>query len=265
MVTPAVSRDVLVSRTVTCALLLCLLAAGIACPRGTDDDDDDSGDDDDSSDDDDDDASAPAVVTEDEGSWTCRPAGAGPFPAVLYNHGGLGDAVGGDLEGTCRALADAGYLGHAVLRRNTMSLAGHLDDVFAGLGVLLGHPDADAGSVGILGFSRGGLLTLQALKERPEVFDAAVLMAPAHGNGQLQAALEDVGMIEAPVLVLVAENDLFQADHVALAAAVVQALEDASKPVEHILYPPFGADGHELFFEVGDYWSDVLEFLGPRL
>jgi hypothetical protein len=27
--------------------------------------------------------------------YLCRPSGAGPFPAVLYNHGGLGDIIGG--------------------------------------------------------------------------------------------------------------------------------------------------------------------------
>ena len=47
------------------------------------------------------------VVAEDNGSFLCTPDGTGDFPAVLYNHGGLGLAVGGDLEGTCRALAGA--------------------------------------------------------------------------------------------------------------------------------------------------------------
>ena len=40
-------------------------------------------------------------------SYWCHPGGAGPLPAVLYNHGGLGDAVGGDLENTCRKLSFA--------------------------------------------------------------------------------------------------------------------------------------------------------------
>ena len=34
----------------------------------------------------------------DDGSYVCRPAGLGPFPVVLYNHGGKGNEVGGDLH-----------------------------------------------------------------------------------------------------------------------------------------------------------------------
>ncbi len=43
-------------------------------------------------------------------SFACVPDDNGPFTAALYNHGGLGDAVGGDLDGTCEALADAGSM-----------------------------------------------------------------------------------------------------------------------------------------------------------
>ena len=31
----------------------------------------------------------------DNGSWLAKPSGPGPFPAVLYNHGGFGVNVGG--------------------------------------------------------------------------------------------------------------------------------------------------------------------------
>ena len=101
------------------------------------------------------------VILED-GSYACRPAGVGPFPVVLYNHGGLGDAVGGDLRGTCEALAAAGYLARSEKRPETISLDGQLEDVVEGLSELLSNPDADSSRVTLLGFSRGGLLTLQA-------------------------------------------------------------------------------------------------------
>jgi len=191
----------------------------------------------------------------------CVPDGLPPFPAALYNHGGLGDAVGGDLQGTCEALADAGYLAYSKLRRATMSLDGHLDDVQAGLDVLQGHADWDGESMAILGFSRGGLLAFQTAKAQPGLFDAIVLMAPADAKGTLMTELQDVSAISAPVLVLVSENDLFQDDHVALAQAVHDALDAAGKDVELTVYPPYGDDGHARFFEVGDYWEDVLDFL----
>ena len=47
----------------------------------------------------------------------------------------------------------------------------------------------------------------------------------------------------------------------ARAESLVEALESVGKSVEYILYPPYGDDGHELFFEVDDYWSDVQIFL----
>ena len=40
------------------------------------------------------------------------------------------------------------------------------------------------------------------------------------------------------------------------------ALRAANKEVELTIYPDFGNDGHELFFELRDsYWLDVLAFL----
>lgn len=205
-----------------------------------------------------------AVLTTqlEDDSWTCRPQGQGPFPAVLYNHGGLGDAIGGDLEGTCQALADQGFLAHAEKRPETVSLEGHLDEVLHALETLRRNTDADTDRIGIMGFSRGGLLTLQAAIERPDDINAIVLFAPAPGKNALEKTLESVASITAPVRIYVAANDLYQADHVQLAKDVEVALSAAHKDVELIIYPEFGNDGHELFFEVTDlYWLNVLAFL----
>jgi dienelactone hydrolase len=198
-------------------------------------------------------------------SFACVPDGDGPFTAALYNHGGLGDAVGGDLDGTCEALADAGYLAYSKQRRLTESLDGHLDDVQAGIDALADHSEWDGEKMAILGFSRGGLLTLQMAKDQPSLFGAVVLMAPADAKGTLYSELEDVSAITAPVAVLVSENDLYQDDHVALAEAVPDALSEAGKEVEYIEYGPYASDGHERFFEVGSYWSDVTSFLETGL
>ena len=207
------------------------------------------------------------VVLED-GSYVCRPAGLGPFPVVLYNHGGLGDAVGGDLKGTCEALAVAGYLARSEKRRETISMDGHLEDVFEGLSELLSNPDADGSRVTLLGFSRGGLLTLQAAvdQELSNQIHSIVLMAPAPGgNNNLQTTLENIAPLQASVLIMVAENDLPPAqetDHVQLAEEANSALRVAEKTVTMILYPPFSTDGHELFCEVREpYWSNILTFL----
>ena len=207
------------------------------------------------------------VLAQEDGSFVCLPTGSGPFPGVLYNHGGLGMKVGGDLEGTCRALAESGYVGLSTQRRLTDSpaIVGHLDDVLEGLDSLLALPQVDAERVAVLGFSRGGLLALQAAVERPDLLAAVVLMAPASANGQLTQTLARTDTMTAPVLVLVSENDLFQDDHVALAQEVVDALKERGKTVTQIVYGPFGEDGHERFFTVGDYWQDIVDFISPEL
>ncbi|MBN94404.1 MAG: hypothetical protein CL928_10070 [Deltaproteobacteria bacterium] len=254
--------------------LILTVGCSSASPRSPGDDagaqdDDDTGNGDVTADDDDigDDDSGPSPLSVEEsgGSYLCTPKGSGPYPGVLYNHGGLGDVVGGDLEGTCRALAEAGYLAYAKKRRETTSLAGHLDDVLAGVDTLLGVPDVDDTRLGVLGFSRGGLLSLQLALERPELWDAVVLMAPAPGNGAMGQTLEDVSALAAPVLLLVSENDTFQSNHVQINLDVEAALLAAGKEVEAIVYPPFADDGHTLFFEVGDYWPDVLSFLSEHI
>ena len=239
------------------------------------------------------------MITDTDGySYVCRPAGKGPFPSVLYSHGGLGTAIGGDLEGTCIALAEAGYLARAEKRDTTISLAGHLGEVLIALDSLISHEDANADKIGIMGFSRGGLLTLQAGILRNDQVHAILLLSPAPGAYDsdslttLHTALEQVSDINAPVLVLVPENDLYQANHVQLAYDVKDSLEAAVKDVFLILYSPYDADedgitffdldsdgvkdedegfdadddGHELFWEVQEpYWSDVLEFLDEKI
>jgi len=214
-----------------------------------------------------------SVETLADDSVVCRPAGAGPFPAVLYNHGGLAMAVGGNLLETCKALADAGYLARSEQRpvSDNPTIAGHLDEVLDALTELRAHPDADTDRVGIMGYSRGGLLTLHTAIQRPEDVHAIILMAPAPGGGptNLDDALADVSPIAAPVRLLVSENDgppAQKEDHVEICELIKTTLEDDGKSVELTVYPPFGNDGHELFFEVDDiYWPDVLAFLGQHL
>jgi dienelactone hydrolase len=202
-----------------------------------------------------------------DGSWRCRPSGDGPFPAVLYNHGGSGQAIGGDLKGTCVALAEAGYVAHSERRRETRALEGHLQDVFEALDALRASSNVDTGRIGIMGFSRGGLLALQVAVRRPNQVQAAVLLAPAPGKNQLSQTLSRVSRITAPVGVFVARNDQdSKADHLALARDVVSALEGAEKEVEFTIYPPYKQRGHELFQTVQDpYWADVIRFFDAQL
>ena len=194
----------------------------------------------------------------------CIPEGEGPHPAVVFNHGGLNGTIGGAPEKTCEALAAAGFVGFSPIRREATALQGHLDGVFAALDHVKGLNYVDTERVGMMGFSRGGLLTFMAMTKRPDIA-ASVIMAPAPGNGALQKTFPDIGGITAPSLILVAENDTVQANHVQSSRQLRGVLESAGKHAQLIVYPAYKKDGHQMFFEVGDYWDDVEMFLNEHL
>lgn len=86
-------------------------------------------------------------------------------------------------------------------------------------------------------------------------------MAVTPGRGNFDELLPEANKISAPVLLLVAENDTVQANSVLGIQRLYQELESAGKQVEMIIYPPYQNDGHQMFFEIGDYWSDLRKFL----
>lgn len=221
-------------------------------------------------------AAAHTTVTYRSGGLTlkaslCTPEASGPSPAVIFNHGGFGPHIGGAPEETCRALADAGLIGFSPIRRQEKALQGNLDDVFAAVAYVRGLPAVHANRIAMMGFSRGALLTALAASRHPRDFAAVVLMAPAPPRpGTEQEFYSQAGEISAPVLLLVAENDLpqynnEQQDHVALAKRLRDSLEGAGRHARLIVYPPYGNNGHMMFFEVGDYWDHILQFLKESL
>lgn len=208
----------------------------------------------------------------------CLPAVAGSFPGVLYNHGGRGDAVGGDLEGTCEALSAAGYAGYSKERRLKDHLPPGREDVAEGLAELLEVSCVDQERLAVVGYSRGGLLSLELALEHPGLFDAVILMAPAPGNGALEEAMVDARLAEitARFLVLVSGNDQCQgANHVTIARELVEALEDAGLDVSfEVLDDVPNRCGHYLFDTVNDYcevsaglcyWRRVINFLDENV
>lgn len=201
--------------------------------------------------------------------YLCRPPGPGPFPAVLYNHGGLGNIIGGAPKETCKALATAGFLGFAPIRRQTRSMKGHPNDVEAGLGYLLGLDYVDRNRVAMMGFSRGGALTFM-VSARGSPIKAAVIMASANPPPRSGFTLEDAVNIQVPVLLLVAKNDTGSRktnwqNTFETMQHMSAALTEANNTPKMIVYPPYHSDGHEMFFEIGAYWTDVIEFLKKNL
>ena len=208
-------------------------------------------------------------------SYKSQPIGTGPFPGVLYSHGGLGNAVGGNLRGTCIALAQNGYMGWCNRRTTDIPIAPHVMQVEAALDSLLSQTDVDVNNIGIIGFSRGGLLTIMTSVSRYNNVKAVVTMAPAAANNTLANTLLNASAIDDSVLILVAENDTFQDNHVLLANDVFSAL-DTTTGVRHIEYPPYDEDGngvvnnlddgHMLFDKVQPpYWDNLIDFLNNNL
>lgn len=196
----------------------------------------------------------------------CKPKGSGPWPAVMFNHGGLGKTIGGAPKKTCAALAQAGYVGFSPIRRPTRPLYGHLDDVRAALDYIKSQDFVYGNRIAMMGFSRGGMLTYQTAILREDL-KAVIIMAMAVNRF---IDLNTSNSISAPVLLLVAKNDT--GSHRTRGRNTLEGMRDlnralnfARKKTQLIEYPPYGNDGHLLFFSIDHYWKDILLFLETHL
>lgn len=194
------------------------------------------------------------------------PEGAdGSVRAVVYNHGkqveqsGIGGATdaGYDVTDFGDAFFEAGY---AVIVPVRASGSQADDGIFdAALDHLVGHAQVAGQSVSMVGFSRGGLLSLEWAVAHPKRLVKLVLLAPAPGVGtQLTDTFDDLAPLTAPVFAAHGEDEPNPAI-VSGVAGLVAALQDLGKTEQHTIYP--GAD-HEWFWTVRpDYLDDVLAFL----
>lgn len=199
----------------------------------------------------------------------CRPQGTGPFPAVVYNHGLIVDNVGYEraarrgynLNGICGALAADGFLAFAPIRRSGQgNLPRHKAEVSRAVNYVKTLPDVDASRVALMGFSRGGLLTLMLGVERSDL-GALLILAPAPGEGHFAEAVQRVPSLNAPVLLLVEAGD--EPAILDDFGMLERALAAHGKARRSIRYDRGG--GHRLFYDVGYYWDDVRKFLRETL
>ncbi len=199
----------------------------------------------------------------------CRPEGKGPFPAVVYNHGRIVDTEGYDgasergydLDEFCRALAKDGFLALAPIRDSgTWDIPGHREEVSRAVDYVKTLPDVDPFRVALMGFSRGGLLTLLVGVERRDL-KALLILAPAPGRGRFAEAVLRVASLNSPVLLLVEEGDRswIREDFEMLE----RALRAHGKEMRAIRYDRGG--GHRLFWDAGYFWKDARSFLREHL
>lgn len=138
-----------------------------------------------------------------------RPAGIGPFPAVLLVRGDLGSAYA--VQDSARRLADAGFLTFVPDQRDAEGLRTAFD-------YMTGRKDARPGPVGVIGLDSNAGAALTFATTEPRI-TAVVVSA-----GRLPTEPAPLKNLTAAVLVVAIEKD--EANRTAFAAA----LEQAGKP-----------------------------------
>lgn len=226
-----------------------------------------------------------------------KPDGAGPFPAVLYNHGSAAgmlskdafDALGpvfarhgwvffGPYRRGQGLSASAGrYIGDEIdtaIARGGLSAGAdtmvrlletdHLDDQRAALAWLRQQPFVQSRRVAVAGNSFGGVEAVLGVEQ--ESYCAAVDSAGgaqswAQAPPLRERLLRAVGQARAPIFFFQAANDYDLTPSRALAAA----MKNAGKAYEVKIYPAYGRsrqDGHTFGYFGASIWAgDVFRFL----
>ena len=123
--------------------------------------------------------------------WLLRPPGEGPWPTVLYTHGGPTSVAGPTFSPIGSAWYDAGFAVASINYRGSTTfgesfreaLTGNLggpdiDDVVAARTWLVANGIAEPDAIVKNGYSYGGYLTLQSLGTHPDLWAAGVAGAP---------------------------------------------------------------------------------------
>jgi len=230
-------------------------------------------------------------------AYLYKPAGDGPFPVVIYNHGSRDgrERTSEPFLHVGKMLTQAGYAVLVPERRgygmsdgsawrqevgNDQSrlitrLQAETDDVLAALDYLRSVPFADTSRIGIMGWSFGGIVTMLAVS-RSTAFLVAIDQAGgaltwdvnAHVRSVLVAAAEKAAT---PTLFMVAKNDRTTLS----VSTLAEIFRKRGVPYRMVIYEPFtpaqgtgaAAPGHAVFSAQGvSVWeSDVVQFLGRYL
>jgi hypothetical protein len=140
-------------------------------------------------------------------------------------------------------------------------------------GPMVGAPLQEIRGVGATEIVRGeddGLSSESMAAARGAPIKAAVIMASAMPPPRSGFTLGDAVKSRVRVLLLVAENDTRSRKTMGQNTLegmrrMSAALTEAGNTPKLIVYPPYRGDGHEMFFEIGAYWTDVVEFLKKHL
>ena len=231
-------------------------------------------------------------------AYVYKPEGAGPFPAVIYNHGSrpgherderpfafVGELLSKSSSFVVIVPERRGYgrsegatfseeIGQDKGPRFVNRLEQEADDVIAAAEFAKTLPYVDGTRIGVMGWSFGGIVSVLAAS-RSSLFRVVVDQAGGalswDGSPALQRALrEAAAQIRIPLLGMVAENDRTTQS----VKAVVEEAQKHGGNAKLIVYPVFTprersdvAPGHMIFSAQGaQLWQrDVKEFLAAYL
>jgi len=125
----------------------------------------------------------------------CRPAGDGPHPVLIANHGGFGGLPDwDDPNGFCVvaakagwALAESSYRGEDGSGGQVEVCLGEVDDVLTMLDVVRAQSYADPQRIAMLGVSHGGCITSKAVERGADIDLAIVIAGPTDWNSLMPA------------------------------------------------------------------------------
>ena len=181
------------------------------------------------------------------------PAGDGPFPVVVWQHGSGGPATTGgrqwrkDLRDNLRSrgiglfIADsytARRQGSTSRNQGRLSGTARVMDAFGALEALSDHPRVDRNRIGLAGPSWGGIVTLNATNEAYAaaiMSDGARFAAHAAFFPSCGTKMEDYRPTPAPVLMLLGELDDMTDHEPCLEKA--DRFRAAGGKVETVVYP----------------------------
>ena len=230
------------------------------------------------------------------------PPGGGRLPAIIYSHGSVERSEftrPRPTEWLAYRLARQGFAVFVAERRGyggsegrgvvggegslsslTSGLPGEVEDVLSAVNFLKSHPGIDAGRIALVGKSLGGLVSLLAAAQCPDV-RAVVSLAGGYGFGDrgmgpvmlfVQEELRSAARrITVPTLLMHAQNDRIVP--AAFSEIVAAELRERRIPVVEKIYPAFKVggrmiEGHQMFDGVNGFpyfWTDLTTFLTGRL
>ena len=213
-----------------------------------------------------------------------QPPGAGPFAVVILSHGSPSRGADRDLLGRFRLTAQIGAMvkqGWAVLvpmRRGYGASPGEYAesigycqeprydktgaesalDLSAAVAFVRSRPSLDAQQIALMGQSAGGFASMAAASMQfPGVIAAVNLSGGRGGNGfdgvpcrpdlMAQTIGQFAKTLRVPMLWFYVENDKYFGPTVV--HSWLKAFEAAGGKAKLVLHPPFGTDGHLLFYK----------------